>query len=164
MNFYQDSVQEIINRYSLLYVYIGEIELTLRRKIPEILNQAAHEKSMEDWTDLLTFDLVSRNALSNAGKPRSGQNVADLLPLSFWTNLFSRGNFQRLWVHNLSGLFPNLRNPQSKDSYRRINNLIFDLRIIRNQVAHYNYQNFANYTQQKERLLTIRVLLGILSN
>lgn len=164
MNFYQDSIQELIDCYSLLYVYIGEIELTLRKRIPELLNEAAHKVAMEDWIDFLAFDLMSRKALSKVKRISSKENAADLLPLSFWTRLFSRENYEKVWFHNLSSLFPNLRNPHSKDSYRQINNLVFELRIIRNHVAHYNYPNFSNYNRYKEILLTIKELLGLLPN
>jgi hypothetical protein len=164
MNFYEESVHEVIRSYSLLYVYIGEIELTLRKRIPELFSVAGTENNMKDWIDFLDFDLISRNALTKAKKFSSNQEVTTLLPLSFWTRLFSRANYEKFWLHHLFKLFPNLRNAKSRKSFHEINNLIFSLRIIRNHVAHYNFSNFERLSADRKNLRRLMFLLGLKVN
>lgn len=164
MNFYEESVHELIKNYSLLYVYIGEIELTLRKRIPELFSVAATEKNKADWIDFLDFDQLSRTALMKARKVSSNQEIATLLPLSFWTRLFSRENYEKFWVHYLFMLFPNLRNARSRNSFHEINNLIFHLRIIRNHVAHYNFSNFERLSMDRKNLVRLQFLLGLKVN
>lgn len=127
--------------YSKLYILIGEVELILRERIPTTLSSNLRSKVHANWTSPLLFNLKCREAITVAMKRNQNRflGLEDALPLSFWVALFSKQNFDNLWIPYLSTSFPKLKNPHSRKSYNQIVVLMRELLKIRNQVAHFNY-------------------------
>jgi hypothetical protein len=163
MSCYQESIENHLETYSILYVLIGRIEATLRNQIPRALGRRARSLGSVRWYAVLEFDLKSRLILERTLRFRTGREdgFEKYLPLAFWINLFSLKNYESLWVPNLHSCFPNLKNAKSKAGLKEISYLMKELRRIRNYVAHYNFDEHETLATDRENLARIQSLLGL---
>jgi hypothetical protein len=163
MSCYQESFENHLDVYSILYALIGRIELTLRNRIPLTLGVRAGSLVSVRWYAVLEFDLKSRLILERTLRFRTGRDdgFEKYLPLTFWINLFSLKNYESLWIPNLHSCFPNLKNAKSKRGLKEINYLMKELRRIRNYVAHYNFDEQDTLAKDRENLARIQSLLGL---
>lgn len=157
MSFYQQFILIRLTQYSLLYVQVGKIELTLREVIPTTFRSFTNNREKQ-WLDFLTFDPLYRNSLKAFRESKKVRD--DYPPLSFWTSLFSLKNYQALWVPHLSTAFPNLANPHSRKSFLLVNRLMFELRRVRNRIAHFDFPEDLDVERDGEQLRELLRLLG----
>ena len=166
MSLYQESFFLRLDGFAILYVQVGQIELTLRSRIPVTLSSSSKGEVVERWYTLLKFDFESRKSIQRALKflDRRGESIEQFLPLSFWTRLFSLHNYEKLWIPHLHRNFPNLKNPKSKRSSREIYFLMNELRRIRNHIAHYNFAIYENISRDRRNLAHLQFLLELPSS
>ena len=163
MSFYQEVFNNYLDAFSLLYVQVGRLELTLRSVIPKTIRRYAGNSGGEPWFTQLIFDLETSSKIRRALASDKNRDVGieNLLPLSFWNRLFLSKNYEKLWIPYLQYCFPNLKNRNSKRKYREVQYLFIELNRIRNQVAHYNFSNFGNLSRDIENLKRLQLLLGL---
>lgn len=162
MSCYEEVLNTYLETFSLLYVQIGKIELTLRSVIPKALRNKPGEKRTL-WFSPLSFNKENRLKIERAINyaQHDFDSIPKHLPLSFWTKLFNANNYESLWLPYLHRCFPNLKNAKSKRSSKEIHLLMKELVRIRNFVAHYNFSTFEDFARDREHLQRLHFLLGL---
>lgn len=166
MSVYQEIIFLRLDGFAILYVQVGQIELALRSRIPATLSSSCIGEERKHWYSVLEFDVECRKSIHKALKLLDARHgdVEQLLPLSFWTRLFSLHNYEKLWVPHLHQSFPSLKNPKSRHSSKEIYFLMNELRRVRNHVAHYNFAIYDNLSRDRRNLERLQSLLELPSS
>lgn len=162
MSFYEEVFNTYLESFSLLYVQIGKIELTLRSVIPKALKNNPGKKKTW-WFSRLEFNAENRLKIERAihYAQNDFDSIPKHLPLSFWTKLFTANHYESLWLPYLYRCFPKLGNARSKRSSKEVYWLMQELVRIRNFVAHYNFSTFEDLARDHEKLKRLHFLLGL---
>ena len=148
--------------YSTLYKLLGVIELTLRHRIPNTLSVIARKRGFIYWFEVIP-ESSSRGKVMRNLKQEVEEGLFDpnfFIPLSFWRYLFSKDSYTTLWLPALYKIFPNFRNPLSRESFQEISDALHRVNLVRNRVAHYDFKNCQNFEIEAALLLWVIAMLG----
>lgn len=149
-----------LERYSEIYKLLGVIELELRTRVPNTLSKP---KSTEPWFQYFEFDTYPNYLLKIALKRNSDliNGVESYLPFSFWVRIFRLGNFEKVWQVRMFEIFPNLANPNSLKSYRKISKKLKSAQKVRNKIAHFDLVRISTKSPEFQDLIFLIEALGI---
>lgn len=118
------------------YVPLQGLEVTLRNVLHKQLTLKYHR---EDWYEIAPLDAKDKEKIQKAketvlkqhGKTQTPHVVAEL-SFGFWQTLLNKKYYQTLWIPALYKAFPN-----KPPKLSTINENLFNLRLLRNRIAHH---------------------------
>jgi len=126
------------------YALVGELEMTLRERVPLTLSKH-FGVDRHNWYSELKLDEKSRLRLDRALQINR-KNPESALTFSFWRYLFISSNYGNLWLPVLHKVFPELDYPKNLASFKLIERNLHSTLKLRNDVAHYNLGATRNLT------------------
>ena len=151
----ENSFENQLRIYVVLYFMLGLIETRLRTRIVITLSSFAFEKGYLEWIYVVPATRGNIRSMRKAFKKNkfSFDGIEKHLTFSFWRHLFDGKNYTSLWVPALYLVFPSLSNPLQERSSRQVGNQMAKANSIRNRVAHYEFHSLAQYESDKAVLL-----------
>jgi len=162
----RDFRSRLIN-FAIIYFLIGVFEVELRRKMKITLSVRAEKLGNSQWYEGLPLSKKGAETLEKALKVLErrarfqGEEVEDLLPLSFWRYLLTARNFTQLWIPTLVHLFPALNNPENFGVFQIIDNRMSRLLRLRNRVAHYNLNQRIIFPEEIANIYWLLAAMGV---
>jgi hypothetical protein len=152
-----------LEKYSQIYKLLGVIEIELRLRVPATLSKNNVEFPDKKWFEHFVFDkypafVLERAITSNRG---SSTNIESKLPFGFWVRIFRNSNFDSIWGNDISEVFPQLENPRTQKSYRRISKKLNSAHKLRNKVAHYSFIELNANSREVQDLMFLINALGV---
>jgi hypothetical protein len=137
-----------------LYGVIQPLEIALRNAIHHVM---ANDMAKTDWYDHIpSLKPAEKNSIAQAKeniikqrKAISPSRVIAELNFGFWTRLIAPRYEKALWVRHIYKAFPNMRPPDRKSAFRRLD----DIRVLRNRVAHHEPIFSRHLGQDYERII-----------
>lgn len=152
-----------LERYSQIYKLLGVIEIELRLRVPATLSKNNVVFPDKKWFEHFEFDsypafVLERAITNNRG---SSTNIESKLPFGFWVRIFRNSNFGSIWGNDISEVFPQLENPRTQKSYRRISKNLNKAHKLRNKVAHYSFIELNANSSEVQDLMFLIDALGV---
>lgn len=152
-----------LERYSQIYKLLGVIEMELRLRVPATLSKNQLEYPDKKWFEHFEFDkypafVLERAITNNRG---SSTDIESKLPFGFWVRIFRNSNFGSIWGNDISEIFPQLENPRTQKSYRRIVKKLVNAHRLRNKVAHYSFIELSANSREVQDLMFLINALGV---
>lgn len=150
-----------LERYSQIYKLLGVIEIELRLRVPATLSKNYVKYPDKKWFEHFEFDKYPAYVLEKAITSNRGfsTNIESKLPFGFWVRIFRNSNRDSIWSNDISEVFPQLENPRTQKSYRRVSKKLNNIHKLRNKIAHYNFIELnANSSEVRDLMFLINAL------